>query len=151
MITIYIGNYKCTCVTLVTITVVNPCYRACYRPCSFVVAAAHRVVHMCGHGGRVVRHSRSSGSANRHASAPLPARTPLLLHAAPCAGDHACPCVHVLASLIVSSLGACAQAQRPHQPCQLAGRAGRVGRSQQRCSGFEVGLPHPRHRSPQVL
>ena len=37
MITIYIGNYKCTCVTLVTITVVNPCYRACYRPCSFVV------------------------------------------------------------------------------------------------------------------
>jgi hypothetical protein len=37
MITIYIGNYKCTCMTLVTITGVNPCYKACNRPCSFVV------------------------------------------------------------------------------------------------------------------
>ena len=68
-----------------------------------------------------------------------------------CAGDHACPCVHALASLIVSSLGACAQAHRPRQPGQLAGCAGRVGRSQERRGGVEVRLPHPPLQSPEVL
>ena len=74
---------------------------------------------------------------------PFLARTPLLLHAASCAGDHVCQCVHALALLIVSSLGACAQAQRPRQPGQRAGCAAPVSRSQQRRSGVEFALLHP--------
>ena len=73
---------------------------------------------------------------------PFLACTPLRLHAASCAGDHACQCVHALASLIAAPLGACAQAQSLRQPGQLAGRTGRVGRSQQGRVGCEVGLPH---------
>ena len=93
---------------------------------------------------------------------PCFARTPLLLHAAPCAGDHACPCVHALASLISSSLRARAQAQSPPEPGRQAGRAGRGGRSGWRRGGGAdrrlpplwrpaVRIPQPDRKRPSAL
>ena len=97
--------------------------------------ADHRVLHLQADGGRAVRHHASSARATRCVSACARTRTclcnctlrPLLAPA------H--PCVHALASLISSSLGARAQAKRPPEPGGHAGRARRGGRRRWRRGG----------------
>ena len=78
--------------------------------------------------------------------APARARTrtvPCSCTQAPAAERPAYPCVHALASLISSSLGARAQAQRPPEPGRQAGRDRRRSRRRWRRGGDDFSLPSP--------